>query len=353
MIIKQLNKRIPQNIRSNTFCAKVLAGGYFLVSLIDRKFEKDLSDNISEYKASGVRFSTMKLRYDMMYAYARNQITPFEYRCFAFAEKKQEDRENYISAAELLKHFKGKGINFLPNDKYQRYLMFKDYFKRDIVFVSFENAKTDEQNFYAFKQKHHQAIIKPKMGTKGKGVQLVKLDEINTLADLSNLSNGACLIEELIVQKDDLAKFHPHSVNTLRFVSGMSSNGKFSYLYSLFRTGCGGSVVDNVGSGGIIALVDKEGYVCTDGMRGGFYFETHPDTRIKFKGFKMPNWDELLSIVENAHKSLPQQKLLGWDFAWSENGWDLVEVNPAPAFASFQILSNSGVKPLLKKTGII
>lgn len=352
-MINGFNHKIPQSLRSNTLCAKVLSAGYFCLSFVDSSKKKDLNINIDKYKESGAKFCALQLRLDMMYAYIRNQIDPYEYRCFNFAEKDQEARDTYISTVDLLSHFKGNNVNFLPNDKYRRYLMFKNYFHRDVVYIECVDESKDQVIFNDFRNKHSKAILKPKMGSKGHGVLLVNLSNINNVVELKQYSNGAFLLEDIIVQKEELGRFHPESVNTLRFVSGMSPTGKFSRLYTLFRTGCGSSIVDNVGSGGIISLVDNNGVISTDGMRGGEYFRKHPDSGIVFKGYQIPQWKELSVLVESAHRTLPQQRLLGWDFAWSEKGWDLVEVNPAPSFKSYQILTNTGVMPLLKQCEVL
>ena len=125
-------------------------------------------------------------------------------------------------------------------------------------------------------------------------------------------------------------------------------------LFALLRTGRADNLVDNVGSGGLISFIDIEsGIVSSDGFFNHTYYERHPDTNEKFYGSQIPAWSELLSLVESAHRSLHGQSLIGWDFAWAENYYDLVEMNPAPSFDSFQIFTDHGIRPLLKRYKLI
>lgn len=55
--------------------------------------------------------------------------------------------------------------------------------------------------------------------------------------------------------------------------------------------------------------------------------ESHPDSNIKFKGFKVPRWNELVMLATKCHRQIPDHKYVGWDFALTENGWVLLEGN--------------------------
>ncbi|MDO4459121.1 MAG: sugar-transfer associated ATP-grasp domain-containing protein [Clostridia bacterium] len=166
--------------------------------------------------------------------------------------------------------------------------------------------------------------------------------------------NSDCILEDFIIQGEEMAVFHPQSINTCRFVSYIGNDGEAHPLFSTIRTGVGDSIVDNVGSGGITALVDIDtGIICTDGMRGINWYEKHPDSGVVFKGYQLPDWNELRAFIKSAHETRPQQKLLGWDMAWTvNNGWDVVEINPAPAFSSYQRLTGKGIRKYISSIGL-
>ena len=97
-----------------------------------------------------------------------------------------------------------------------------------------------------------------------------------------------------------------------------------------FRTGRAGSCVDNAGIGGIFANVDATtGILYTDGIdEAGHFYEFHPDSKMKYKGWEIPRWSELLDTVERVHKQcMPHHLYIGWDFALTDTGWVLIEGN--------------------------
>jgi hypothetical protein len=56
--------------------------------------------------------------------------------------------------------------------------------------------------------------------------------------------------------------------------------------------------------------------------------ELHPNSGIKFKGWKVPRWAELVKTASDLHMSLPpKHKYIGFDFALTKDGWAVVEGN--------------------------
>lgn len=297
----------------------------------------------------------ISIKIDMLREYVRSGTTPAEYVDFHFFEKGSQERKAYISTQEMNSLFYySSNRNCLPVGKYNLYQLFKPYFKRSIIRIGFDNSEEETRTFSDFISHHDCYTLKPVRGTKGHGVRILSARETGTLAKLHSVCSRECILEELIEQGPELACFHPQSVNTLRMVTGLNAADEFFPLFALFRSGRGESVVDNVGSGGIIASVDiHSGIIDSDGLCHHSFYERHPDTQVRFKGTKIPAWEDLLKTAEKAHRTIPEQRLIGWDFAWSEKGWDVVEANPAPSFASYQALSGRGIRPLLKDRGIL
>lgn len=351
--IVNTNRYLYKTVQKHPWLAHYVLWYYNILLPLNRTFRKELNDNIEKYLQTGIKASKSQLRQAMLLIYIKEFFLPYEFRCFDFWGKNREYRDKFISDEEVLNLFRrDKRVNKLPRNKFERYCLFKGLFKRDVIDIKFDGSAEEGKLYTEFCSKHSEAICKPVKGTKGNGVEKIVLQNF-TIDRLKEYFNGECMLEELILQSEELAQFHPSSINTIRFVTGLSPDGDFSFLYALFRNGCGGSVVDNVGAGGLIALIDENGVIVTDGMKLGKYYEKHPDSGVTYKGFQIPAWQELCAIAEKAHKTMPEQRLFGWDFAWTPNGWDLVEVNPAPAFVSYQILKKEGIKTKIKNAGLI
>jgi len=316
-------------------------------------FGQKAENAYQEYRAKGGKISKRTLIRDMRMAYARQGIVPAHYLQFRFYEKTNREKAQYMSLKRERALFMNSPENHFPKGKYDRYLLFQPYFRREITAVFFTG---DEQAHYAeFCGRHAEFMVKPIIGTKGHGVEKLRFAEAPFLKELEAYSDGGCLLEELICQGEEMARFHPSSINTVRFVSAMSPEEKYTALFALLRTGKGGSVVDNVGSGGLIAQIDiVTGRVVTDGLYGDVYFAAHPDTGVVFQNAQIPRWEELCALVHQIHSTIPDQCLIGWDFAWTDkHEWDLVEANPMPSFISYQTLANRGICPMLREAGLL
>ena len=86
---------------------------------------------------------------------------------------------------------------------------------------------------------------------------------------------------------------------------------------------------DGFDGGGIFAPVDVEtGVICRDGMNlDNKFFEVHPVSGKKIKGFQVPHWDEVLTLAATAAKRFKGVRMVGWDIAVTEEGVSLIEGN--------------------------
>lgn len=64
----------------------------------------------------------------------------------------------------------------------------------------------------------------------------------------------------------------------------------------------------------------------------------HPDSKMTFFGFKIPYFDEAISLVKKAHKSLNKIHSIGWDVAISRDGPVLIEGNDNWEIQSIQAI---------------
>lgn len=218
-------------------------------------------------------------------------------------------------------------------DKYNFYLLLKEYFGRDVCLIS-KNQKdsVDYVAFVQFAALHHDLFVKNNSLSKGRGIRLYHVEnEEESQKVFSQLYNSgdSWVVEEKIIQNPALAVWNKTSVNTVR-LPAILNNDKFTVIGPCLRMGRAGAIVDNASSGGIFACIDVEtGCLCSDGFddKYGKYFEKHPDSGITFKGWQVPRWNELLETAEKIHRLIPHHKYIGWDFALTEKGWVVVEGN--------------------------
>lgn len=269
---------------------------------------------------------------DMSRCYLKYRISPLEYFLFNFESLPPKAREEYLSDKVIYMTMAKKVGRKLHDeqleDKYNFYLIAKDYFKRKAILVS---TYKDFASFVDFCMRFHDIIIKPVHSACGHGIYVAHIhsEEEARLAFEKMVSDeDEMIVEELIQQSEEMAVWNSSSVNTIR-ISSFLSGAKFSILCPFMRTGRKGVVVDNAGQGGLFAAVDADtGLVITDAKdeRCNVYKE-HPDSHVTYKGWKVPQWNELLAMAEKVHHLFPKHKYVAWDFAHTKNGWVLIEGN--------------------------
>lgn len=223
------------------------------------------------------------------------------------------------------------------NDKAQFNGIFNDLVKR----VWFINRDLPYEDFAEKIRGLDYLMAKPLAATQGLGVTKhlcnVSDEENRELYDLL-MSREECIIEEGIHQHEDLAAFCPDSVNTVRVTTLQDEYG-CHFLYAILRMGVG-SAVDNFHAGGIAAGIDVEtGKVETDAVDlDGIVYRENPATGKDIRGFQVPHWDQLRAACETAAARIPDVALIGWDFAITPDGVDLVEGNGGSGYVAVQMI---------------
>ena len=308
-----------------------MAGNYKRIPSFKRELLKMLDRYIPDWKERDPKY-IKKLEKDMVKAHICHHMVPDEYILYDFEHQDYWQRWEWLSDKDrldlMLKHYGMNVFDELTN-KSIFYNLAKDYFHRDVCFID-ENS--DIESFLQFTKKHPQFILKPLRGSLGANTFVTEVDSEERVKKIYDilLENGKWIAEELIKQHQETEAWNPSSVNTFRIPSFRTKEG-VRILQPFFRTGRKGSVVDNAGHGGVFAVFDPEtGIITTDGVDeyGGRY-EEHPDSHLKFKGWKIPHWEELKKLVAEVHHSLPEHhRYVGFDFALTKEGqWVLVEGN--------------------------
>ena len=162
-------------------------------------------------------------------------------------------------------------------------------------------------------------------------------------------AHGA-ILEEIIEQGEALARIHPQSVNTLRIPTVVLADGEVRLFHPTLRVGRGDGIIDNFSAGGISALIDPEtGCICSDGAdKKGRRYVAHPDTGVRFNGYRLPEWDKVVAMVTTAAHMVPGNHYCGWDLAYSTHGWCMVEANCTAQMGGMQIITQTGRKAELE-----
>ena len=289
---------------------------------------------------------------DLIICYLRYHIHPWEYVLYNFIGQTHKQRMQWLSDADrymCCELTMGVEPYLCLKDKYSFYKLAKNYFKRDILPMNTDASLHEDLD--KFIEKHDRIFVKPLSGSLGRDTTIIDCNqfskgEINKkLADMP----GAWLLEEAITQAEEMSSWNPSSwnpssVNTIRIPSFRKGNAT-CIIQPFFRTGRKGQIVDNAGAGGILAVVNaKTGIVESNGFDEKHQsYERHPDSGIAYKGWKIPHYDELVKLTNEVHKSLPESfRYVAFDFALTNNGWDLIEANWGQMVG--QIAAQKGIK---------
>ena len=329
-----------------------------LISTLFGKNKCGVNDAINKFEwktNKDNKLAVMKLKLKLIY-YRYAYEFPFE-EFFGFGLEFASKKKclEYVPSYEKIRLYNELIIDKPPYEvfinKYNTYKKYQDYYKRDVIYVS---SLRDIVEFSEFCSQHTKFIVKPVLSNNGRGIFIVdqKYDNIK-MRDVLNdiISTGGAIVEEYINQCKEMAQFHKESVNTLRYTT-YYSEGELTVIHAMIRFGIGGSVVDNANAGGIAVNVDVQtGCINSPGYtKKGQVYECHPDSNVKFIGVQLPRWDELQNMVSELVKVYPEQKLVGWDLACGDNGWEIIEANAGPGIFASQICAGHGFREIFSKT---
>lgn len=334
-LFSYFKRRIVNVPYINILFVNLFKNRYLSQEIWGREIMGDAIEKQINLFVSGEKINTRyieKLTTDIILSYLRYGAIPSEYFLFDFPNSNHKRRSSFLTVKhkdEVMVDKVGMGWNYdILDNKAMFYEKFKDYFNRDVCLV--RNLE-DFMSFKTFISKHPVFIAKPLNGQCGKGIRKIDIAEYKSeqMIFTQLCKEGMWICEELIVAVEEISQWHPKSLNSVRINSFINSRG-FFILKPFFRCGRGNAFVDNANSGGILAVIDeKTGLIKTDGVdMCGIFYEKHPESSIVFKGFQIPQWQELLSLTEKIHRlEMPSYPYVGWDFALTERGWSLIEGN--------------------------
>lgn len=224
-------------------------------------------------------------------------------------------------------------------DKYSTYCMFKEYYKRDAMYLT-NVQQTDE--LIQFVKKYKKIVIKPNRGSLGKDVDDYVRVMIKKPADVQKILDrydNDAMVEECIVQHNDTARYNPHSVNTFR----ITYIGR--KVFVMFRTGITTSIGDGVNHGGITCSVNENGEIirAINGARQSF--NVNPKTGEQLIGSVISGVNDAIKMTDEIMDKLKNYHYIGFDVAKLKNGdWCIVEINNKPSIVCVETALDKGLK---------
>ena len=255
-----------------------------------------------------------------------------DYETFEMFELGPKDRANILTINknnELVKMLNEQSFAPYFEDKAKFNEKFDKYLKREWLYLN-ENSFED---FKAFIKDKETIIAKPLDQCCGRGIDIYSVNDYDAEALFNSLiSQKAYLIEEVVKQHPIMDTLSASSVNTIRIITILNDEN-VTLVAGCVRMSRNGNVVDNFNSGGLSCIVNiNTGKIVTDGYdKFRSTFKKHPDTGTIINGFEVPMWDDVVNLVVEAAKVVPQIRYVGWDVAISNKyGPLLIEGNSYP-----------------------
>lgn len=322
------------------------AGNYKISPTFRQELIKAKETFFTEEEKQNPRKSR-KLENQLIKSYISQQFTIKEFFLYGLRDMKFKEKRTYLSDLERKSMLDEVGNEAAYNELTNKgilYMIAKKYFKREAFVI---NQNSDVKGFIDFVSRHSEFIVKPLFGSSGRDATIqsahTPVEARNLFAKLS--AQHSWIVEELIQQAPAMSVWNASSVNTLR-VPVIDTKDGIKILQPYFRIGRKGSVVDNTNQGGIFAVFEPEtGIVSTDGIdKRLITYECHPDSGLRFKGWQIPQYDELKLLAAEILHMLPSHpRYISFDFALTPSGWVLVEGNYNGQFTG-QIAEHKGVR---------
>lgn len=330
--------REKYNISANRY----YTGAMYLMS--DEEIEEALENNrnrraeVMAKVAEGSGWSERRIRRHMNYALTKYEIDATDYmliKAWRFSDEELSKLSNLSVTRRLTtKYNDGKDIGILSN-KLEFDKLFSDCIQRKFWT---NDSEADFESFCAFWEGMDEAMFKPLNLFQARGIHKIQPPEDMRKQFEEYMDSPQFLLEEVVKQHPLIQEIYPKAVNTVRMVT-LLKDDEFHVLCSFMKFGSGGSVVDNMVAGGMIAGVDEVNGIIETGAvdRNGNVHYVHPDTGKPIKGFKIPNYDKVIEITEKALRKVPGINFVGWDVAVCEDKAVIIEGNSLPGLMAYQI----------------
>lgn len=284
--------------------------------------------------------------FDLIYCFLRYGDDFNDYCTFRFWEKNAKERDTYISlkrndvlrfamsTPEIHKLFLNKAVF---NERYAKYI------KRGWMVTS----GCDRNNIVQFVQKYGSVIAKPIDDFGGHGVKLLRISDecLNMHINEIIMGGGNYILEETICNTEQIKHIAPGSLNTLRVVTVIDKQNQLHIVACLLRMGNGTAITDNYHDGGMACPIELSTYK----MKRKAYamgckeYAEHPYSHIIFDGYAIDGVKECIDLAKEIAFVEPEARYVGWDFAITPKGIEILEGNIPPGEDITQIAAGKGL----------
>lgn len=297
---------------------------------------------------------TLSLWTDIVLSSLKYNISILDYFYFKFYELDASQRKTFAGTGFMYEYqlkMNPKKYRDVLENKILFLEKYKDFVIRNWASINvIENDREKLDNI--LNNSSGKVVVKGSKGQVGAEVKILKSKDYTHQSLLEYMKvNKFDLLEEYVVQHPDIMRLSPSGLNTVRIFTQIE-NGKLYYLGARLRITIN-SQIDNMAAGNPAAPINIEAGV-VDGA-GVFSdmavkeVELHPVTGISIVGFKIPFWEDVLRLVEQAVFLVPENKSIGWDIAISDKGPELIEGNHNWCKLLWQLPVKKGMKAELEK----
>lgn len=330
--------------------------GYILRMLKGSSFQK-LNGVVSRVRERTGK-SKLAILLDIIDCAVRYGAGYHDYIIFGFYDMTPAQRKTYVTRVinkKLISMLNDDRYADVFNEKNKFHARFTKYLGRGYL----DLALNGKEDFLKFMEGKETIFAKPNIGESGKGIEKLETKEFPSLDAMYDYirdpKKNFGVIEELIVQHEALSALYPLSINALRIVTLVSSDGRPHCIYVVSKMGNGGKYVDNLDNGGVCCPVDVEsGCISGIGHTAALVpCEKHPYTGIYFLGYQLPYVKEAVTLCLQAALEIKEVRYVGWDVCITPTGPILIEGNNYPGYDFWQLPEHTpdkiGLLPTYRK----
>ena len=273
-----------------------------------------------------------------------------DYLLFEFWKKSSLERDSFFTKRRYFKLIKtfDKDTFCHPDGKAYLYQKYADFIKRNWILVDLETKESKIKDFLA---QHDKVLVKPLSSEQGRGIYIVHGNDQQTVTKITEeRKRNPILLEEVCGNCEELNRINSSSLNTLRVYTIVTKNGEIEIPSVSLRCGCGNSIVDNWGSGGVGYPVDIEsGIVYAPGIdKKGNKHIYHPGTDVVMPGFVIPRFKEACEMAKQVIRKDMKVVYAGLDIAFLPNRLELIEINFPGGHDFLQALDQVGKNGIMQ-----
>lgn len=170
---------------------------------------------------------------------------------------------------------------------------------------------------------------------------------------LSKLSDKEYIVQEKLIQNKKMSELYDKSVNTIRIITVKNeTTDEIDIIAKLLRIGTNKNYVDNWAKGGVVVGINDDGTLKKYAFFKPGYgtkIEEHPISKVRFQGFKIPNYEIIIDEIKKIHKLFKNIHSIGWDIAITEKGFTIIEGNDNYEIALHQAVDEKTYKYIIKE----